>query len=271
MLLYPNCKINIGLRIVARRPDGYHDIETVMYPVTGLCDALELNPSSEWEFVATGLSIGGDPAHNICCKARDLVRREFPDLHPTRIHLHKMIPMGAGLGGGSADGAFVIRGLNDLYALGMDTRHMEALAAETGSDVPFFINNTAALATRRGEILTPCAPSLAGLWLVIVKPDVAIGTAEAYAGVTPHAPHQPLTELLAHPLSTWRTEVSNDFEPSVFSRIPLLAELKHRLYSMGALYTSMSGSGSSIYALFEDKADDLNCFEQYFVHQEFIG
>ena len=270
MLLFPNCKINIGLRICSRRDDGYHNIETVMYPVTELYDALELTRSVQPSFVQTGLRVEGDPEQNICQKALRAVQRDHPHLPPVRMHLHKVIPMGAGLGGGSSDAAYVIRGLNALFDLGMDSTRMEALAATVGSDVPFFIRNTPALAAGRGERLSPIACNLSGWWLLIVKPPQTVSTADAYAGVTPHEPTEPLSQLLTQPLQGWRTSLTNAFEPSVFERLPLLATIKQQLYAMGASYASMSGSGSSVYGLFATPMDDLTLFKQYFVHQDLI-
>lgn len=303
MIFFPNVKINIGLRVLARRQDGYHDLETVMYPVKGLCDALEMieGPGGVVEFSQSGLGCGCPPEENICVRACETVR-EMYGTGGVRIHLHKNIPAGAGLGGGSADAAFVIKGLNELFGLGLSTERLEEIAARNGSDTPFFIRNVPALATGRGEVLTPFAtaavaaerpatggwpetspagqpgggePGIAGSLevkrIVIVKPDVSVSTAEAYAGVVPKAHAVPLVELLGQPVGCWRGTVFNDFEGSVFARIPHLAAIKETLYDMGALYASMSGSGSALYGIFEDRGPLELPFRGVFTHQEVIG
>ena len=274
MLLFPNCKINLGLRIVSKRTDGYHDIETVMYPVENLCDALEIlrYDCEDIEFSVSGIRIDGAVEKNICLKAYRVVQREYPQVRGVYMHLHKAIPMGAGLGGGSSDAAYVIRELSDLFGLGIDQSQMECMAAEVGSDVPFFVANRPALATGRGERLEPVDRLLAGWQLVLVKPPVSVGTAEAYAGVTPRRSERPLTDILYRtPIEQWRECVVNDFEPSVFARYPIIARIKSELYRLGAVYASMSGSGSTVFGIFDrTKNVDLSCFQDMFVHHEVL-
>lgn len=274
MLLFPNCKINLGLRIVSKRTDGYHDIETVMYPVENLCDALEIlrYDCEDIEFSVSGIRIDGAVEKNICLKAYRVVQREYPQVRGVYMHLHKAIPMGAGLGGGSSDAAYVIRELSDLFGLEIDQSQMERMAAEVGSDVPFFVANRPALATGRGERLEPVDRLLAGWQLVLVKPPISVGTAEAYAGVTPRRSERPLTDILYRtPIEQWRECVVNDFEPSVFARYPIIARIKSDLYRLGAVYASMSGSGSTVFGIFDrTKNVDLSCFQDMFVHHEVL-
>lgn len=269
MLLFPNCKINIGLRVVARRADGYHDIETVMVPVRGLCDILEIvrSRSGDVEFSSSGLPVGGPPEKNLCVRAYGAVR-EACGIGGVKIHLHKIVPMGAGLGGGSADAAYVIKGLSDLFSLGLSVAQMESLAAGIGSDTAFFVGNRPALATGRGEVLSPVELSLRGRRLVIVKPDEFVSTAEAYARVTPRRADAPLAELLERPFDVWREEVRNDFEPSVFEGHPVIGRIRDSLYRQGAVYASMTGSGAAVYGIFDRVPPVLDGFDKMFVYQE---
>ncbi len=254
MILFPNCKINIGLRITERRSDGYHELQTLFYPVRGWCDSLELLPSEATEGVV--LSTSGDamelPAGaNLCEKAYAALARHT-QLGGVRMHLHKVLPSGAGLGGGSADAAYVLRGLRSLFAPHLSDEELEGVAAEIGSDVPFFIKNRPSLATGRGEVLTPHDLTLEGYHLLLVKPPLSISTAEAYGSVTPRTPAEPLTLSLQRPIGEWREWVVNDFEESLFGRYAELAQIKERLYALGASYAAMSGSGSTLFALFEE-------------------
>ena len=267
MVLFPNCKINLGLDVLRRRPDGYHDIETFMFPVRGLTDVLEIVPAAGdgVEFSGSGLVLDCPPEKNLCLKAYELmrtIRRCLPGdgagasggrqvLAGVRMHLHKAIPSGAGLGGGSADAAYAVRGLNGLFGLGLDEDSMESLATRLGSDTAFFVRNVPALATGRGEVLTPFPLSLAGKVLVIVKPGVAVSTAQAYASITPRVPAVPLAERLARPLAEWRECLTNDFEAPVFGMHPILARIKRKLYDAGAVYAAMSGSGAALFGIFE--------------------
>jgi len=272
MLLFPDCKINIGLRVVSRRDDGYHEIETVMYPIRGLCDAVEILPSDRpgVEFVSSGLRVDSPSEKNLCVRAYRAVAEKYP-LGGVRIHLHKVVPMGAGLGGGSADAAFVIRGLSALFSLGLSGTEMERIAAGIGSDTAFFVADRPALATGRGEVLSPVSLPLSGYRIVIVKPDESVSTAEAYSHVVPRVPERPLVEALSAPVETWRETVANDFEASVFRNHPALASLKETLYRCGALYASMSGSGAAVYGIFDRTAAVPDAFGDVFVHQEIMA
>ncbi len=270
MILFPNCKINIGLRILSKRADGYHELETLMYPVRGLCDALEIIPGETEgvSFSASGLPVDAPLEKNLCIRAYEALRRRYP-LGGVKIHLHKKVPMGAGLGGGSADAAYVIRGLSELFGLGLSLSEMEAVAAEIGSDTAFFVSGSPALATGRGEVLRPVEFSLRGYRLVIVKPSFGVSTAQAYARVKPAPTDVSLWHLLAQPVSAWKDSVFNDFEPSVFAQFPHLKHLKECLYEAGATYAAMSGSGSAIFGLFPgNETIPLPNLSDEFVYQE---
>ncbi len=273
MILFPNCKINLGLRILAKRADGYHELETVMYPVQGLCDALEMIP---WKgqgvsFSSSGLPVEGPVDKNLCVRAYEALSKRRP-LGGVKMHLHKVVPMGAGLGGGSANAAYVIRGLVEMFGLGMSETEMESVAAEIGSDTAFFVSGRPALATGRGEILSPVDLSLQGYRLVIVKPPFGVSTAQAYARVVPDARGESLLDRLAHPIAEWKDRVFNDFEPSVFAQFPRLQQLKESLYADGALYAALSGSGSALFGIFPgEKPVTLSGITDEFVYQENIA
>ncbi len=236
MLLFPNAKINIGLDVLRRRADGYHDIRTLMVPVAGFCDVLELTKARATEFVQTGATLDCSPEDNLCVRACRLMQRDY-GAGEVSVHLHKVIPSGAGLGGGSADAAFVMTGMNELFGLGLDPEELERAAAGLGSDTAFFVRNRPAVATGRGELLTPAANPFEGRYIVIVKPDIHISTREAYSGVVPHDPEQPMAE--------------NAFESPLFALHPELASIKQELIGFGAIYASLSGSGSAIYGIFD--------------------
>ncbi|MDR0907981.1 MAG: 4-(cytidine 5'-diphospho)-2-C-methyl-D-erythritol kinase [Rikenellaceae bacterium] len=271
MELKANCKINLGLRVLGRRADGFHNIETVMYPVRGLYDTVRAEASSSGNrLIETGIQSGCPPEKNICMRALELLQSRY-DIGGATVTLHKTVPTGAGLGGGSSDAVATLRALDGEFALGLSDDTLAELGAELGSDVPFFVRNTPQLATGRGEILTPINIDLAGLWLAIVKPPVAVSTAEAYAGVTPHTEGMPLAEVLRHDISEWKELLINDFEVSVFARHPVLAQLKRQLYDSGAIYAAMSGSGSALFGIFAHRptlAPDLA--PTLFLHTEEI-
>lgn len=250
MLFFPNCKINIGLDVLSRRADGFHDISTVMMPVKGLCDVLEIVPSEEpgLQFTQSGLE-AGPTDDNLCVRVWNLMAARY-GLPGARIHLHKIVPTGAGLGGGSSDAAFTIKGLNKIFSLGLDNTVLESLAADLGSDTAFFIRNETSIASGRGEILEPYSLNIGGLRLVIVKPDVSVSTAEAYAGIVPHIPERPLAERVSANVREWKDSVTNAFEPHIFAKYPEIGRIKQRLYDAGAVYASMSGSGSAVYGIF---------------------
>jgi 4-diphosphocytidyl-2-C-methyl-D-erythritol kinase len=252
MICFPNAKINLGLHIVAKRPDGYHDIETVFYPVN-LCDALEIVPAKEGKtsFVQTGILIDGEPDNNLVIKAFNLLKKEF-DLPEINIYLRKHIPFGAGLGGGSADAAFMLKLLNDFAGLHLSVEQLEEQAALIGADCPFFIQNKPVFASGTGNVFTPIRLSLQGYYLVLIKPDISVSTREAYSLVKPKQPDFPLTKIIQSPVNEWKEKLVNDFEDSVFAHYPGIATIKRKLYEKGAIYASMSGSGSSVYGIFEN-------------------
>lgn len=257
MILFPPCKINLGLDITSKRADGYHDIETVMIPVKGLCDSLEIIPSEKESFSSSGLLLDCREEENIVLKAWKIMRETYGNKiayagleNSVRVHLHKAVPFGAGLGGGSSDAAFALRAINDVFSLGRTPEELIPIAAQLGSDVPFFLYNTPMLCTGRGEIMTPTTIDLKGYYIVVVKPTVSVSTAEAYAGVTPHKPEITLIERLARPISEWKNSIENAFEESVLKRYSVIGQIKNSLYNAGALYASMSGSGSAVYGLF---------------------
>jgi len=259
MVVFPNAKINIGLAITGKRGDGYHNIESCFYPV-GWCDALEAVESDALSFVSSGIPIPGKLADNLCVKAYKIVRRSY-DIPPVSIHLHKMIPIGAGLGGGSSDGTFMIRLLNDLFGLGMDEGEMESLALELGSDCPFFIRNKARFVSGRGEIFSDIRLPLESGTMVIVNPGVAISTGEAYSGIKTYSPTGKLKPALENSaVADWKDAVGNDFEAPIFGRHPEIRSIKEKLYEMGALYASMSGSGASVYGIFPAEANAREWF-----------
>jgi 4-diphosphocytidyl-2-C-methyl-D-erythritol kinase len=269
MELRANCKINLGLRVLGRRDDGFHDIETVMFPVRGLYDTVSVAPCSVGNrLIETGVQSGCPPEKNICMRALGLIQSRY-DIGGVEVTLHKTVPTGAGLGGGSSDAIATLRALNGEFELGLADNTLEQLGATLGSDVPFFVKGVPQLATGRGEILTPSNVELSGKWLVIVKPPVAVSTAEAYAGITPCADGIPLVEILQHDISKWRELLVNDFEATVFVRYPVLASLKNLLYAQGAIYAAMSGSGSAIFGIF-DHHPTLDLDPTLFFHAEKI-
>ena len=254
MLLFPNAKINLGLRILSRRTDGYHDIETVMVPV-GLSDLLEftVNDKPEISFTNTGIPVNCPLEDNLVFKAWSLLKKDF-GIPYVKIHLHKFIPHGAGLGGGSSDAAFMLKGLNTYFKLEMDNVKLESYAALLGSDCAFFIRNTPCLATGRGEVLNGIEFS-GSFYLVLLYPGFPISTREAYDGIIPVNSGISLVEILKETPGTWKDKLVNHFEASVFPKFPVLSIIKDQLYRSGAVYASMSGSGSAVYGLFREKPD----------------
>ncbi|HEY4335773.1 MAG TPA: 4-(cytidine 5'-diphospho)-2-C-methyl-D-erythritol kinase [Puia sp.] len=248
MVFFPNCKINLGLKILRKRPDGYHDLSTVFYPLP-LKDVLEFIPASEPAFTSYGLPIPG--SGNICEKAWKLLKADFPTLPNLHIHLFKNIPIGAGLGGGSADGAFTLLALNKQFHLGLDPAQLIDYASRLGSDCPFFILNTPCLGSGRGEKLQPIDLDLSGYRWVLVNPEIHISTAQAFAGCTPRDNGTPLGDIIRQSVSSWKEQLDNDFEGPMFRLHPQLRGIKEALYAGGAVYASMTGSGSSFYGLFE--------------------
>lgn len=291
MICFPNAKINLGLHVVSRRKDGYHNLETIFYPI-GLKDALEIVPVVEtgakkpagvpeftastgstadnkpspgkYRFFQTGIPIEGAPENNLVIKALHLIATEkkLPEID---IHLLKKIPSGAGLGGGSSDAAFMLRLLNETFDLGYSKEELMLRAARLGADCPFFILNRPAFATGTGDELEPIELDLSNYMLLLVKPDIMVSTKEAYAMITPRKPDLPLREIIRKPPETWRELLKNDFEPPVFKKFPEICRIRQKLYEMGAVYASMSGSGSSVFGLFEEEPDWRGAFAGHFV------
>jgi 4-diphosphocytidyl-2-C-methyl-D-erythritol kinase len=249
MLSFPNCKINLGLRILRRRGDGYHELETVFYPLA-VKDVLECIRSEALSFTSTGLPIPGDASANLCLKAWRLLKKDFPELPDVHIHLHKNIPIGAGLGGGSADGAFMLLLLDRQFRLGLSQEKLMDYAAQLGSDCPFFILNKPCLAEGRGEKLEPVNLDISGYKLALVSPGIHIGTAWAFSQCTPSGAGRSIREIIAQPVDTWKDQLVNDFEAPVLHTHPGLKKIKEKLYQAGAIYASMTGSGSSFFGIF---------------------
>lgn len=270
MIVYPHSKINLGLHVIRKRDDGFHELETVLYPLD-LCDALEIIPAPDGktEFTSTGVPIPGETNDNLCVKAWMLLHSDHYLPH-VKIHLHKKIPVGAGLGGGSSDAAFSLKVFNDLFNLKLSDEKLQLYAQKLGSDCSFFLGNSPAFATGKGEILTPYPFLLKGYSLVLVKPDVHVSTADAYAGITPKQPENPLKEILSLPPEKWKDLLINDFEETIFRKSPEPAEIKFHLYDMGAVYACMSGSGSSVFGIFRGKPPEntKERFAQSFVWQQ---
>jgi len=268
MILFPNAKINLGLRITGRRSDSYHNLESVFYPV-GWTDVLEILPAETTSFRSTGLPIPGEEATNLGLKAYFLLKTDHA-LPPVYLHLHKAVPIGAGLGGGSADAAFTLRGLNERFNLGLSDETLEGYARQLGSDCAFFVKNRPRFCFGKGDEFEEIPLSLAGTWAVLVNPGIHVSTAEAYAGVLPRRPDADLRTLLRQPRDTWRDAVRNDFEDSLLPRYPLIGEIKQQLYATGAFYASMTGSGSTVYGLFSQETDLSPLFSNHSVWQGFL-
>jgi 4-diphosphocytidyl-2-C-methyl-D-erythritol kinase len=256
VVLFPNCKINIGLNIVSKRADAYHNIETVFYPLNW-CDAVEIISLSDNDAIAasvhftqSGLSIPGKEADNICLKAYHLLKKDFPGIPPVNMHLHKTIPAGAGLGGGSANGAFTLALINKKFNLNLSPEKLVEYASQLGSDCPFFINNAPCYATERGEQMEPVALDLSSYSFLIIHPGIHIQTVWAFSKLKPAQPVQPVKSIVQQPVETWRNELVNDFEIPVFREYPRIEEVKKILYANGALYASLTGSGSAVYGIF---------------------
>ena len=264
MICFPNAKINLGLNVVSKRTDGYHNIETIFYPIP-VKDALEVVPASRPLFTQSGIPIDAPKEKNLVIRALNALQARHT-IPPLEIHLLKAIPFGAGLGGGSSDAAFLLKMVNELCDLRLSMDELEALAATIGADCPFFVRDTPVFATGTGNVFESIELSLKGYHLCLVKPDIAVSTPEAYARVTPATPEISLKEIIKRPLTEWRNVMINDFERSVFPSRPEIGHIKEALYGEGAIYAAMSGSGSSVFGLFDaptrlkEKALFPDCF-----------
>lgn len=269
MICFPNAKINLGLNIVAKRPDGYHNIETIFYPIA--CrDVLECVPAEAYSLQVSGIALDNDTHDNIVSKAYRLLAAEYPSLQPCALYLHKNIPCGAGLGGGSADAAFALKLINESQGLNISENKLEEYASRLGADCPFFIRNQAVFAEGIGDKFTEINLSLKGYYIVLIKPDIHVSTAEAYAGVKAQATEKPLSELIHLPIETWKDNIVNDFEAGIFEKYPEIKQIKDELYHQGALYASMSGSGSSVYGIFSQELHLQELFKEHFYWADFL-
>ena len=274
MLLFPNCKINIGLRVIRKREDGYHDLETVFYPVYGLHDELQVETADHFEFIQEGLAIDCPAEDNLIIKCYQRMRAKYPQIGDVHIRFKKNIPFGAGLGGGSSDAAHMALALNDIFALGLTEKQLAEEVRPLGADCPFFIYNTPCYAEGIGDELTPISLDLSGLRLVMIKPNCGVSTKEAYAGIVRHPEvegqiKQALEEGKA--LTDMHLLLINDFEQTVFPLHPEIAEIKKRLQDAGAMYAAMSGSGSTVFGLFENDAEGSTDAQLRLLHEEFAS
>ncbi|MFZ4521584.1 MAG: 4-(cytidine 5'-diphospho)-2-C-methyl-D-erythritol kinase [Bacteroidales bacterium] len=270
MIDFPNCKINLGLNVTSRRSDGFHDIETQFFPVP-FHDAVEIIPAPDgvFQFRTSGIEIPGEPEENLIVRAFRLLQADY-HLPEVRMHLHKVVPAGSGLGGGSSDAAYTLKIVNQVFTLGIDNSTLLDYARRLGSDCAFFIGNKPALAFGKGDQFEPFGPDLQGLYLVIVIPGVHVSTADAYSMVVP-AVHTPsIREVIQLPVDVWKDLLVNDFEKPVFAKFPVIGHIKQELYDAGAVYASMSGSGSALYGLFADRPV-TGQFNRYFVWETYLG
>ena len=262
MVAFPHAKINLGLQIIFKRSDGYHNIDTCFYPIK-LADILEVVPSNEFSFTQSGLEISGNADDTLCIKAYHLLKKDFT-FGEAKIHLHKIIPIGAGLGGGSSDGAFTLRLLNQVFDLKISKEKLKTYASQLGSDCSFFTEDDPKIGTGRGEILNSTSLNLKNYFLVLVKPEIHVSTADAYAGISPLSGRSPVEEVLKLPIGKWKGNLTNDFEQTIFKKYPIIESIKEKFYSSGALYASMSGSGASVFGIFDKQIDLKNHFPEMF-------
>ena len=253
MVAFPPVKINLGLNIIAKRADNFHDIESVFYPV-GWTDVIEVITTENQEFnlKITGLPIPGNPAKNLIFKGYQLLKNDY-EIPGLSFHLHKILPMGAGLGGGSSDGAYALKLINEVAQLGISAEKLHEYALQLGSDCPFFLTEKAAFVKGRGEILEPISIDLSGWYIHIVMPPISISTAEAYSWITPSQPQKSIREIISLPPEQWKEHLKNDFEKHAIQHHPVIGEIKNKMYDLGATYVSMSGSGAAVYGLFKQK------------------
>lgn len=273
MIVYPNCKINLGLNILNKRSDGYHDLETIFYPIN-ITDSLEIIENKDavksptFPFTSSGLPIAGKPASNLCVKAYRMLKLDFPDLPSVKIHLHKVIPSGAGLGGGSADAAFALKLMNEILGLQLTTEKLIEYAAELGSDCPFFIINKPCFAKGRGEKLEEIQVDLSPYKILIVNPGIHVDTGRAFLDINPEQPEKSLKEIITGPVHKWKDDLKNDFEKVIFNQHSEVVDIKDSLYINGAIYASMSGSGSTVFGIFpKEEKIEMNFPDSYFVRE----
>jgi 4-diphosphocytidyl-2-C-methyl-D-erythritol kinase len=271
MIVFPNSKINLGLRILRKRNDGYHDLETVFFPIP-LTDVLEVARHNAYHktysipFGKTGIFLDGDPSDNLVIKAYKMLKKDFPKIPHVKIHLHKAVPAGAGLGGGSADAAFTLTLLNKEFNLGLSSEKLIKYSIKLGSDCPFFIINKPCFATGRGEFLEPIDLDLSGYKIIVVNPGIHINTGRAFLNIKPATPEKSIKDIIQRPIERWKDELINDFEKWVFSQYKEIVDIKDKLYVGGAVFASMSGSGSTVYGIFPKNATpDLTFPDNYFV------
>ena len=256
MICFPNAKINLGLNITEKRNDGFHNIETIFYPV-GWCDALEIiesTNSQEFQLHLSGIQISGNVTDNLLYKAYQLIKAICP-VPNINVYLHKHIPMGAGLGGGSSDAAYFINLLCNQFNLAITEHQRLNVAKQLGSDCAFFINNTPVFAYEKGDIFKPVDINLSQYHIAVIYPNVHSNTKEAYSLVKPQQPTKSILDIIQQPIETWKHELVNDFELSIFSKYPVVQKTKTDLYNLGALYACMSGSGSAVFGIFNQEPD----------------
>ena len=272
MVIFPKAKINLGLRITGKRHDGYHDIETILYPVN-LCDALEFVISSDKQnkdiLTVTGLETGGLTEDNLVMKGIRLLRERFT-FPLLKIHLHKAIPVRAGLGGGSSDAAGILKGINKYFGLAIANERLKAFALELGSDCPFFIGNIPSLARGRGELLESMDTVLNGYYILLINPGIGIPTKEAYQNCLPQQPSTDLSQLVSHPVEEWKEVIINDFEDYVFEKYPLIGDIRKSLYTSGAIFSSMSGSGSTVYGIYTAKPQVPEKLKEFVIFEGYL-
>ncbi len=264
MISFPNCKINLGLKITERRSDGFHNIETIFHPLN-LSDVLEIikSPDRIFSFQTGGIKIPGNNEDNLCRKAYEILCKDFK-ISPVKIYLYKKIPIGAGLGGGSSDAAHTILLLNKLFDLSLSVEKMENYARHLGSDCAFFIRNKAVFAYDKGDKFSEININLKNYFYAVIKPDIHVNTANAYSGITPKPNNKPLSGITNSPIEKWKDELTNDFEKTIFKQFPEIENIKNKLYQKGAVYSAMSGSGSSVFGIFENKPEVRNSFPKCF-------
>jgi len=272
LISFPNAKINIGLNVIEKRPDGFHNLESIFIPILGLYDVLEVIPltkNEKLQFESSGLQIGAKTTDNLVIKAYNLLKNQFA-LPPVKIHLHKIIPSGAGLGGGSSDAAFMLKMLNEMFKLSIETPELLSLAEQLGSDCPFFIENECVYVTEKGQIMEKVDFFLPTSYFVIVKPPIHVPTKDAFANIIPQKPEKSLLEIIGKLPKEWKNFAKNDFETTVFEKYPEIEKIKNELYHLGAEFASMTGSGSAVFGIFPHQIDLKNQFPNCFLWSDYI-